>query len=163
MKYFKYKLSCDRIQTMKKLVIFCFVIDFVFASGKFARVDVSKGVIQLGVFRDMGNVKKLQKRFDGYNFFVKKFPNHIKKVYIINIKKSSQKLYLEKVKRIVPHAFLLNQSSKLKVFKNLTPCMGNIPPKNPNIKQSTQKSISFEDTSCLDSKAIIKTRKKFFK
>ena len=148
---------------MKKLVIFLCVIEFVFASVNLSKVDISKGVIQLGVFKDIKNVKKLQKRFKGYNFFVKTFPNDIKKVYIINIKKSNIEKYLKKVKEIIPQAFLLNKNSKLKVFKNLSPCRGEIPPKKPQIKQSIQKTISFENTSCLDSKAIIKTRKKFFK
>ena len=148
---------------MKKLVSVIMICTVVFASEPLSKVDISKGVLQLGVFKNIQNIKRLQATFKDLNFYVKPFHDGIKKAYIVNIKRDDINSTMTKVRKVIPNAFLLNHQAKMKVFKNLSPCKAQLGKLQKPKKISTQKSILFENSSCLDSKAIIKARKKFFK
>ena len=150
-----------------KIFILSMLIAMLISSNELkSKVDTKKSIIQLGVFKDISNVKKLKKKITNLNLYVKKLQSGINKVFIINIKKEDLPQTLQSIRQIVPNAFILSSARKGIIFENLKPCIATIPPKKPpvKVKKILKKSIiTYENSSCLDSKAIIKTRKKFFK
>jgi hypothetical protein len=131
---------------MKKIVLFIMTTTYFFAS-----VDINKEIIQIGVFKSENSIKKIKKSLKKYEIFIKKYPNKLKKVFIVNIKKDDYKNVIEEIKKISPKAFRLTSTKKAELLKNTTP------------KDWLNDTLSNNNqTNKLDSKAIIKTRKKFF-
>jgi len=132
---------------MKKILLL-----FILALSVFAKeVDISKNIIQLGVFKDEKNIQKLKNRYKDLDLYVKVFPNKLKKLFVVNITKKDTAKTLTRIKKDIPKAFLLSKKRKEQLF---------ITHKH---KDWLNKSLSQKSNhSKLDSKAIIKTRNKFF-
>ena len=134
---------------MKKFIIFLIINTHLIASTN--TIDISKSIIQIGAFKKITNVNKLKKAFNNYQIVIKKTSNNLNKIFIVNIEKKETKSILNDIKKIIPNAFLLSNKQKQKNFhKKIT----------DNHQNKT--FINTNNSSKLDSKAIIKTRKKFF-
>lgn len=151
---------------MKVFILILLIIISISSNEIKSKVDIQKPIVQLGVFKDMANIEKLKKKFTNLNLFVKQVSNETNKLFIINIKDEDLTTILENIRTIIPNAFILSSARKNIIFNNLKPCLATPPPKNPKplqIKAPIKSIITYEDSSCLDSTAIIKTREKFFK
>jgi translation initiation factor 1 (eIF-1/SUI1) len=93
--------------------------------------------IQLGAFKDSQNIKNIKKEFKHFNIYVKQLSNGISIVYITNIDKQHLSSTLQEINKKFPSAFIVREN-RVQIQNNLK----NRPP--------------------LNSKSIIKTRKKFF-
>jgi cell division septation protein DedD len=91
--------------------------------------------IQLGAFKDSQNIKNIKKEFKHFNIYVKQLSNGISIVYITNIDKQHLSSTLQEINKKFPSAFVVRENR-------------------------VQNSIKNKPT--LNSKSIIKTRKKFF-
>lgn len=152
---------------MKILMLTMFIIISLSSNSLKSKVDTKMGIIQLGVFKDIKNVQKLKKKFTDLNLYVQKLDSGINKVFIINIEENNLIQTLQSIRTSIPNAFVLSNARKGITFGNLKPCLATVPPKKAPekeiVKTPVKSIITFEENSCLDSKAIIKTRKKFFK
>jgi len=133
---------------MKKFIIISLSILHLFAQ---AKPELSKNIIQIGVFKDAKNIAKLKQDLKDYDFFTKTYPNKLKKLFIVNIKDKELEKTLSDIKKIVPKAFVLKEKQKKMLFLQKQ--------KSDWLNKSLSKN---EQKSKLDSKAIIKTRNKFF-
>lgn len=134
---------------MKKLILF--LIFTIFANATKVNIDLSHNIIQLGVFKDEKNINNLRKKFSDLKLYIKKYPNNLKKLFIVNIKDNELQKILKRVRKDIPKAFVLTKKKKNELF--LTKEKGDW----------LNKSLDFEKKkSKLDSKAIIKTTNKFF-
>jgi hypothetical protein len=134
---------------MKKFIIFLIINTHLISSA--IVIDTSKSIIQIGAFKKITNINKLKKAFDNYQIVVKKTNNNLNKIFIVNIERKEIKSTLKNIKSIVPNAFLLSLKQKQMIFHK----------KNTNILQN-KTFTKINNSKKLDSKAIIKTRKKFF-
>jgi hypothetical protein len=131
---------------MKKLFLLIILTTFINAS-----INLKDEVIQVGAFKNKNSIEKLKKKLSNYNILVKTYPNKLKKIFVINIAKKSLENKLRDIRMISPKAFILSRKKKLELIKQDKPSNWF----NPTSTDA--------NTSKLDSKAIIKTRKKFFK
>jgi ribosomal protein S8 len=116
-----------------------------------ADIDIKKEVIQVGVFKNTKHVDGIKNALKKYDIYVKLYPNKLQKVFVINIEKKGFIQTLTDIKKISPKAFRLSENKKFELTKDNKPkkCLNNT-------------LLDANQTNKLDSKAIIKTRKKFF-
>jgi len=137
---------------MKKLILFLIFTIFANATKvNNVNIDLSYNIIQLGVFKNEKNINNLKKIFSDLKLYIKKYPNNLKKLFIVNIKDKELQKILKRVRNDIPKAFVLTKKKKNELFL---------------IKEKgdwLNKSLDLEKKkSKLDSKAIIKTTNKFF-
>jgi len=126
---------------MKKLILITLTCAYIYAH---SNTTEQKYTIQLGVFTHEENINKLKKRYKNFDIFVKKYPNKIKKLFIVNIKDKDLEKTLAFVKKDIPKAFVVKK-------------------KQSNwMQEKLSKNTNSSNNSKLDSKAFIKTRNKFF-
>ncbi len=133
---------------MKALILILFLLLSLF-SQPIKRIDFSKTILQVGAFKNQKALEKLQSKLSSYTLFTKEI-NGYKKLFVLNPTKSQ----IVKIKKIVPSAFILSAISKKKIFSST------------NTKQEPIQVIKLNlnpPDNGLNTKTIIKTRKKFFK
>jgi len=131
-----------------KRILFLSIVPYLLFSQS---LDIKKGIIQLGVFKNEKNIIKIKNIFKDYNLFIKTYPDQLKKIFIIDIEKDHLSDTLKKVKKYIPSAFIVKSNKKNLIFS-----------KNKQTNWLEKSLNTSSDIQKLDSKAIIKTRKKFF-
>ncbi len=133
---------------MKTLIFIIFLTSALY-SQSIKKIDFSKTILQVGAFKNQKVLKKLQSKLSSYNLFTKEIYGY-KKLFVLNPTKSQ----VSKIKKIVPKAFTLSSASKKEIFSA-----------NNSSKKTIQeiKLNLAPQQDGLNTKTIIKTRKKFFK
>ena len=110
-------------------------------------------VIQVGAFKERKNILNQNQHFSNYNTFIE-YGDYFNRLYIVNIKKSDFFQILSEVKKNNSSAF--NASKKIrKIIKNYRLMHNKVP-----YAEVPEKFTN--DSGFLNSKTILKTRKKFF-
>jgi hypothetical protein len=131
---------------MKKIFLITIISTILFAN-----IDLKKEVIQVGVFKNQKSIDKIKNALKKYDIYIKKYPNKLQKIFVINIKEKEFEQTLSEIKKIASKAFKLSLKRKLELIKSDEP------------KDWLNNTLADNNkTKKLDSKAIIKTRNKFF-
>ena len=132
-----------------KTLIFMIFLTLVLHAQAIQKIDFSKTILQVGAFKNQKVLKKLQSKLSSYNLFTKGI-NGYTKLFVINPTKSQ----ILQIKKIVPKAFTLSSASKKEIFSENTSSKKTI--------QEIKLNLAPQKDG-LNTKTIIKTRKKFFK
>ena len=134
---------------MKNLLILLTLTLTLFSNTSNIKIDLKGSILQVGAFSNKKVLNSLKSKLSSYNTLTKKVDNYFK-LFVLNPTKKD----IISIKKIVPKAFLLSYSAKKRLFDKKVSSSKEIPVVKLNLQTKN---------SGLNSKTIIKTRKKFFK
>ena len=131
---------------MKKLIlIICLFYSSLFSLEiKSSDIDVTKKGIALGTYLSLNRAQNLANKFTTYSIYIKKTTTTIKPyfvVYAVNINKKDKYIVINKIKQIVPSAYIASDS-RIKSFYTIKSSVASA----KSVKVNTKEKINYIDS-----------------